>query len=98
MSYEKKGIESLEVARLCYEETNYNSCVNRYYYSFYQKLMNKLTSKGISINEEHLSGGSHEKAFNQFIDEVLRPIKRPKQRVRALKKCLLFLPKLHGKK
>lgn len=81
MSYEKKGIESLNVAILCYKDSNYNSCVNRYYYSFYQDLMNKLTSKGISINEQNLSGGSHEKAFNQFIDKVLRPIKRPKPKV-----------------
>ena len=43
--------------------------------------MNKLTSKGISINEQNLSGGSHEKAFNQFIDKVLRPIKRPNPKV-----------------
>lgn len=80
MSYTQKCIESLEVAKICYEKEYYNSCVNRYYYSFYQELMHKLSDRQITINEEHLSGGSHEKAFNKFIDEVFRPIKRPKPR------------------
>ena len=80
MSYTEKGIESLEVAKLCYEKKYYNSCVNRYYYSFYQELMHKLSKRQITINEEHLSGGSHEKAFNQFISEVFRPINRPNPR------------------
>lgn len=80
MSYMKKSKESLEVAKMCYEKKYYNSCVNRYYYSFYQELMFKLNEKKISIDDKYLSGGSHERAFNQFIDKVFRPIKRPKPR------------------
>ena len=80
MSYIDKSKQSLEVAEFCYENKCYDSCVNRYYYSFYQELMDKLSKKGISIDDRNISGGSHERAFNNFIDKVLRPIKRVKPR------------------
>lgn len=79
MSYQEKGIKSKEVAILCYDNAIYDSCVNRYYYSFYQNLMHKLECKDIHIDED-ISGGSHEMAFNTFINNVLRPIKRPTPR------------------
>jgi uncharacterized protein (UPF0332 family) len=79
MSYVEKGIKSKEVAILCYDKAIYDSCINRYYYSFYQNLMHKLECKDIYIDKK-LSGGSHEKAFNTFIDRILRPIKRPSPR------------------
>ena len=44
MSYELKCIENKEMAMLCYEKKKYNSFVNRYYYSVYQALLDKLKS------------------------------------------------------
>ena len=74
MSYELKCIENKEMAMLCYEKKKYNSFVNRYYYSVYQALLDKLKSTDEDLLKDinALEGGSHEKTIYLFIEKIAK--------------------------
>lgn len=77
MSYLDKCIKTKEMAKICYDNKIYDSCVNRYYYSFYQALMHKLQEKKIKVDQEEGNGGSHLKTFKCF-KKHLRDVKKLK--------------------
>ncbi|WP_195972636.1 hypothetical protein [Clostridium thermobutyricum] len=79
MSYLDKCIKTKKMAKICYENEIYDSCVNRYYYSFYQELMHKLQEKSIEVDKEDYNSGSHLKTFNCF-KKYLKDAKRVKMR------------------
>lgn len=72
MLYKDKGIKSKEAAILCYEKHLYDSCINRYYYSFYQYMLQKLADNKLTINSESLTSGSHINTFNEYLDNIVK--------------------------
>ncbi|EHK2442862.1 hypothetical protein QTI77_14605 [Clostridium perfringens] len=97
MSYLDKCIKTKEMARICYDNGIYDSCVNRYYYSFYQELMHKLQEKKIKVEATETNGGSHVKTFNTF-KRYLKDVKRIKMtRITAINSDFIRFKKLREK-
>ena len=91
MSYELKCIENKEMAMLCYEKKKYNSFVNRYYYSVYQALLDKLKSTDEDLLKDinALEGGSHEKTIYLFIEKIAK-VKTSKKGINKLKEVSMI--------
>lgn len=66
MAYLDKGIENEKMAKISYENKCYNSCVNRYYYSFFQVLLNAMKKYKLEIGDEQNGEGSHVKTFKCY--------------------------------
>lgn len=99
MSYIDKCIKTRETAKICYDKAIYDSCVNRYYYSFYQELMHELSVKKIKIEDECEKDniGSHVKAFNAF-KKYLKDVKKFKmKRVTTINGNFIKFKKLREK-
>lgn len=91
MSYELKCIENKEMAMLCYEKKKYNSFVNRYYYSVYQALLDKLKSTDEDLLKDinALEGGSHEKTIYLFIEKIAK-VKTSKKGINKVKEVSMI--------
>ena len=99
MSYELKCIENKEMAMLCYEKKKYNSFVNRYYYSVYQALLDKLKSTDEDLLKDinALEGGSHEKTIYLFIEKIAK-VKTSKKGINKVKEVSMILSLFYNMK
>ncbi|ELC8437047.1 TPA: hypothetical protein ACGFBC_002176 [Clostridium perfringens] len=69
MSFLDKSIKSENVAKLSYDENLYDSSINRYYYSFFQRLKHTLDIKDINISEDDINkAGSHDETKQKYIE------------------------------
>lgn len=69
MSYSDKCINTKNMAMICYEQKNFDSFINRCYYSFFQKILHILDKDNIKISKED-KYGSHINTFNVFIKHM----------------------------
>lgn len=99
MSYELKCIENKEMAMLCYEKKKYNSFVNRYYYSVYQALLDKLKSTDEDLLKDinALEGGSHEKTIYLFIEKIAK-VKTSKKGINKVKEVSMIISLFYNMK
>lgn len=96
MAYLDKGIENEKMAKLSYDNKCYNSCVNRYYYSFYQVLMKKMNDNNIKV-ERKTGESSHVNTFNSFKGYIKDVKKYKMRRVGDITSNFLELKKLRKK-
>lgn len=101
MKYDQKSEESLEASEILRENKKYNSCVNRAYYSLYQRILFKLDSLNLlqkakeecKNQTEKPPKGSHEFTIEYFLDKGLsKKVIRPQ-----VNTCAYNLKKLRHK-
>ncbi|EOT2986919.1 hypothetical protein ACRTAL_002018 [Clostridium perfringens] len=71
MSYNDKCINTNNMATICYKHKNFDSFINRCYYSFFQKVLHILDDEGIKLSNDE-KYGSHINTFNVFLTLMQR--------------------------
>lgn len=97
MSYQEKCIENENVGKITYENGYYNASVNRYYYSFFQFLMDRMNCFKIKIDSEEVANGSHVKAFKSYKNYLQNNNKVKRGRINQLNSNFFKLRNLRAK-
>lgn len=101
MTYEQKADESLEASEILRENKKYNSCVNRAYYSLYQRMLFKLDCVKLldKVNQEcRNQKGNHVKGSHEFtIDYFLNTCVSARAKKPRVNSCAYNLKRLRHK-
>lgn len=97
MSYQEKCIENEKVGRITYNEGYYNASVNRYYYSFFQFLIDRMNSFKIKIDSEELASGSHVSTFISYKKYLEKNNKVKRSRINQINGKFFKLKNLRAK-